>query len=551
VSHAEPQIHQPTKQAPLTLGVMVCFLSAHMAAPLFSFSPSASGVYISLGPRGSGKSVRVVGMRPATFRALLAAFACVAFACSPTLAQDTSWEATTNAARSAESAGRLAEAEALYLTAVHKTQALGDDARLATSLENLGMFYFARRKPAEAVPLLLRALDTRLRSEGPDSSNLKRVRANLAGVLQAQGKDHEAEKLYLDAVEEARKSGKEDLRLADSLEELGGFHAGRREFADAEPLFKQALGIKTRILPPDDPGLAEPLSRLAQLYRDASKLSQAEPLMLRELDIEEKVLGAESVSFAQQLYFLADLYQQEGKWPEAETVLKRTLAIDTKLDGPNSPSVAVQLGALAKLAREQQNYAEAEQLDQQVLAIQEKAGPDNPGVLSTLSDLAEIYGLEENYGAAEATYERVLAIQMSSSGLPNAIPLGTVGRLGALLEHEGKFQEAEVVYRNAVEWTRAAPPGNRLLLIASLNTLALFYERHDSLVEAETYYELALKEFGGTQPSGDNLMDWNLAIIMKNYARLLRKMNRPGEAVRYEAGAQTIGQRLDPKPLRK
>jgi len=38
---------------------------------------------------------------------------------------------------------------------------------------------------------------------------------------------------------------------------------------------------------------------------------------------------------------------------------------------------------------------------------------------------------------------------------------------------------------------------------------------------------------------------------MKNYARLLRKMNRVNEATHYETDARAIDQRLNPKPLRK
>ena len=42
-------------------------------------------------------------------------------------------------------------------------------------------------------------------------------------------------------MEQAKGSGRADLALAESLEERGGFYEGRREFDDAEPLYKRAL----------------------------------------------------------------------------------------------------------------------------------------------------------------------------------------------------------------------------------------------------------------------------------------------------------------------
>jgi hypothetical protein len=107
------------------------------------------------------------------------------------------------------------------------------------------------------------------------------------------------------------------------------------------------------------------------------------------------------------------------------------------------------------------------------------------------------------------------------------------------------------LYRKAAETDLATLPHGHLSCIASLNDLALFLERRDRLAEGETYYKSALDQFGGTEPSGNSLMDHNLAIVMRNYARLLRKMNRPEEAAPFEKAAKVIDERLTPKPLKK
>lgn len=469
-------------------------------------------------------------------------------------AQVASWDEITKAAQTADFQGRTAEAEKLYLAAVEKAEAFGpSDSRLATSLESLGTFYFGRDRHAEAESVLQRAYQVGEKSEGLAPFLLQRIRRNLAAALQAEGKDREAEKLYLDVVEEAKKSGKEDLRLADSLEELGRFYEGRREFDDAEPLFKKALAIKrTILLPPDDLYLSEPLGRLTSLYQNAGKPSQAEPYLLQKLDIEEKAFGSESVNFAQELWFLEVLYRQEGKYPEAEATLKRLIAIHTKLEGPESSEVAGYIAGLAELAERQMNYAEAEQLNKQALAMAEKAeGPNGSRVLAMREGLANLYRLQKEYAQAEAIYARVMDAKMKSAAPGSELDSRIVHEMTSLYEEEGKFQEAEALYRKAAETDLAIFPHGHLAIVATSNDLALFLERRDRLAEAETYYKGALDQFGGAEPSGNALGDSNLAIVMRNYARLLRKMNRPDEAVPYEKTAKEIDERLTPKPLKK
>jgi hypothetical protein len=50
------------------------------------------------------------------------------------------------------------------------------------------------------------------------------------------------------------------------------------------------------------------------------------------------------------------------------------------------------------------------------------------------------------------------------------------------------------------------------------------------------FYRRALDEFDGTANEG--VLDSNLAIVTRNYARLLRLMGRVAEAEQYEAKAK-------------
>ena len=67
-----------------------------------------------------------------------------------------------------------------------------------------------------------------------------------------------AEVLMLEVVAEAEKLG-EDPRLATPLANLGSFYAGRKRYAEAEPLGHRALAIREKALGPDHPDVARTL----------------------------------------------------------------------------------------------------------------------------------------------------------------------------------------------------------------------------------------------------------------------------------------------------
>src|SRR5215470_5523345 len=73
----------------------------------------------------------------------------------------------------------------------------------------------------------------------------------------AEGRYAEAEQRFKSALTAADAFGADNPRLATSLNSLGQVYRAQGRHADAEPLLKQALGLREQILDSDDPGLAQ------------------------------------------------------------------------------------------------------------------------------------------------------------------------------------------------------------------------------------------------------------------------------------------------------
>ena len=183
-----------------------------------------------------------------------------------------------------------------------------------------------------------------------------------AAQAQKQGNYAKAEKRLTAALNEARKSGSGVPTLVPTtLTRLGDIYALQGKYAEAEPLYKEALAIQEKAFG-ERPATADTLSHLAAFYAVRGRYIDAEPTYKRALAIREKFLGPESFFVGDTLNNLGLVYLEEGRYAEAESLLKRALAIMEKSFPPEHRYVVQSLMNVANLYYAQHKYTEAEPL---------------------------------------------------------------------------------------------------------------------------------------------------------------------------------------------
>src|SRR5215831_2077948 len=229
-----------------------------------------------------------------------------------------------------------------------------------------------------------------------------------------QGRYAEAGELFEAALKEAEGFGLQDQRLATSLNSLAVLYHVQGKYAEAEPLYKRALGIREKTLGPDHPDVASSLNSLAALYRAQGKYTEAEPLYQRALMIRERALEPDNPGTAMSLNGLALLYSAQRKYTEAEPLYQRALMMREKALGPDHRDVATSLNNLALLYYAQGKYVEAEPLYKRALAIREKGlGPRHPDVAESMENYAALLrktNREAEAAQLEATARGIRAI---------------------------------------------------------------------------------------------------------------------------------------------
>ena len=313
--------------------------------------------------------------------------------------------------------GRPAEAEPLIKRALAiKEGAFGqDDYRVAESLNFLAKLYKIQGRYDEAEPLLKRALAIKEREFGTEHPRVAKSLDTLSQLYWAQGRYNEAEPLVRRALaiwEQAR--GRDHKKVAGSLNNLAALYRAQGRYAEAESLVKRALAIHEKAQRTDHPRVANTLNNLATLYRIQRRYDEAEPLVKRALAIWEKARGPDHRKVAGSLNNLARLYRAQGRDAEAEPLVKRALAIWEKAFGPDHPAVAKALATLASIYRKRGSYAAAEPHLERALAIAEGAlGPDHPSLAKILTDLAAIYKKQRRHAEALDHIRRATNIRRS------------------------------------------------------------------------------------------------------------------------------------------
>jgi tetratricopeptide (TPR) repeat protein/transcriptional regulator with XRE-family HTH domain len=327
---------------------------------------------------------------------------------------------------------------------------------------------------------------------------------------------------------------------AQLLNRAGIYLHTRVQYAEAEPLLKQALTIYEQTLGPEHPHVALSLSCLAALYQDQGEHRQAEPLYQRALSICEQALGPEHPDVAVNLNALALLYRQQGKYVQGESLARRALTIREQALGPEHPDVAVTLNVLALLCEHQGKYTEAELLYERALAIREQAlEPEHPDVGVSLGNLALLHYFLGKYAQGEPLARRSLIISQRALGPKHPSVSADLNALAKLYRGQGKYDQAEPLYQQALAIREETLGLEHFRLAIILNNLAELSCDQGKYYEAEQFCQRALAICAKTLESEHPLV----MMLLNTLAEIYRDQGKYHQGEDVARKALEIGER--------
>lgn len=359
------------------------------------------------------------------------------------------WSALTKAGAKAFASGDFGSAERNFKDAIEEVKSAPQgDLRIAESFTNLGVLYVSRGQMAKAEPLFEKSVKIK---EGALGSQDKDVIAALAKLTQyylSNGKKEKTRPMLdrLAAYGETEAGQYREVEL--SFRKLSKYYKAHRKLEESEISVKQAetttlsemkdQAIETAVLLD---GIALSLKDSA-LKEEAAQGKIVERMFKSALSLRERALPPDHAALAVSLENLGRLYLAQGRVAMAEPLLKRSYEISLHTLGPERRETQLRLEGLAQALLVQGRLSEAETLYRQLL---DKTKPS----VDTLSNFAALLVKQGKFGEAIPYYGKALKAQESISGPQSASLVGLLDSYAYALSRANRTAEAKKLQSRA------------------------------------------------------------------------------------------------------
>lgn len=243
---------------------------------------------------------------------------------------------------------------------------------------------------AGAEDLCREALTIFEREEGPESPDVANLLHSLGGILERQGRFHEAALCADRAIRIiepviAQFEGDEGkLILLHALGLLGTALRQMGRYGDAERPLSRAVGLAGD-LPAYPDELMGALNNLGVLCKFAGWFERGEEAYRRALDLAREVLGERHEIVATILHNVGGLAHARGEFAKAEEPSRRAWEIRRELLGEDHPNTLADAAAYAAVLDGLERYSESRPIYENALAHYRRIfGPEHYEVAATL-----------------------------------------------------------------------------------------------------------------------------------------------------------------------
>lgn len=361
------------------------------------------------------------------------------------------------------------------------------DIQVAGVLNVFGAALLGLNKPAEAAPLLDRALSIRRRLLTAPNLDLAVSLNNHASML-----------LVTDALEPARATASEAVAMFEALGETKGFEYGVSlnnlaaacsnlgDYARAIPVYEHAREVLSAQSPSVAPRILRLLVNEGIAVQRLGDLERAGSLYESAIELARQSSSADAFALPNALNALADVRTQQGRYADAERTVTEALSLASAIVPPDPPKTAVIEATLARICQRRGNFKAAEAHFDSALAALRAAQATAPVVYaSELNNYGLLLLSMKRLGPAGDAFEEAQRIFDSKLGAshPNAIAV-TVNR-GTLAERRHQSARAAALFRQAIDLDTAHFGRNHFRVALDLNSLGVFEHRRHHYERAE------------------------------------------------------------------
>jgi serine/threonine protein kinase len=323
-------------------------------------------------------------------------------------------------------------------------EAVGDPLVVAALQARLGWSLVSLERGPAAVPLLVKARETRAAILGADHFDTVNTMAILATAYDGARRPELSLPLYKETlkIRKATLGPTHPLTLR-TMNNLATWYKRAGKVNLALPLYEKVLQHRRFLLGANHPDTLSSMTNLAAAYTDAGRFDLSVPLNEETLKLRKAILGDDHPDTLFTMNHLAGAYHDAGKLDLALPLFEETLKRMKARLGLESPSTLTTMNNLAAVYRRAGKLDLALPLHEEALKLQKaRLGADHANTLSTMSSLATSYEVAGKPELALPLYEETLRLQKAVLGADHPRTCTTMHNLAGLYLRTGKLREA-------------------------------------------------------------------------------------------------------------
>lgn len=274
--------------------------------------------------------------------------------------------------------------------------------------------------------------------------------------LEKQGRFAQAEPVWRDALEQRQRLlGKRDPLVAVAMQRLARNIEGQGDYKRAEPLRRSALALlkanagSTADVPEAYSALGYNLTLQGNLHKGAVESYKA-------LELLRAAGKGEAPEAARALSVVGLTLDKQGLYDKAEPFYRQALEIRRKTLGQNDLDTATSYNNLGAALSGQGHFAQAQSLFETALAIRETNGTVPDLVAQNVLNIALNLDKQGQYGKAKMFYGIAIDQWTKLHGAEHVVTASGYNGLGMNYFRQGQFAMAAVQLRHALTLREAA-----------------------------------------------------------------------------------------------
>ncbi len=356
------------------------------------------------------------------------------------------------------------------------------------------------------------------------------VMNQIAGSLLSLGRSAEAEPLLKDALTGRRRVlGETHPETISSINNYAVVLESLGRLAEAEPLYKDALERYRRVRGDDHPDTITSINNYASVLRLLGRSAEAEPLYKDALERSRRVLGEDHPDTLRAINNYAPVLLSLGRSGEAEPLYKDALERRRRVLGEDHPDTiqsfsnyAFVLDSLGWSAEAEPQHKEALERSRRVL------GEDHPETIRQMNNYASVLQSLGRSAGAEPLYKDALARSRRVLGEDHPNTITSINNYADVLRSLGRSAEAEPLHRDALQRRRRVLGEDHPDTITSINNYAFVLGSLRASAEAEPVAQRAVRLARASQSLGPR-HPYTRA-FSRTLARILIANDKPDEA---------------------